>query len=119
MGDIVYIHGLRVETVIGIHAWERRVHQQLVIDLDMAWDVSRPAHTDAIADALDYQQVAERVRALAVAQSCALLETLAETIARTLREEFGIPWLRLRIGKPGAVAEVCEVGVVIERGTRR
>lgn len=118
MDDIVYIHGLRAPTVIGIHPWERRVRQDVVIDLEMAWDTSRAAQSDAIADALDYQQVAERLRTLVAAQSCGLLETLAATLADALREEYGLSWLRLRVGKPGAVEGAREVGVIIERGAR-
>jgi dihydroneopterin aldolase len=30
--------------------------------------------------------------------------------------EFSVPWLRLRVAKPGAVKEAAAVGVVIERG---
>jgi dihydroneopterin aldolase len=33
-------------------------------------------------------------------------------------EEFGVPWLRLRLSKPGAVGEAEDVGVLIERGER-
>jgi 7,8-dihydroneopterin aldolase/epimerase/oxygenase len=35
-----------------------------------------------------------------------------------MRDEFGIPWLRLSLNKPGAVGEGVDVGVVIERGVR-
>ena len=118
MCDIVYIHGLRVEAVIGIHAWERHVRQELVIDLEMAWDTARAAAGDAIAGALDYQHVAERVSVLVAGQSCGLVETLAERIAQALRAEYGLPWLRVKIGKPGAVPAARDVGVIIERGTR-
>lgn len=116
MSDIVYIHGLCVDAVIGVHPWERCVHQQLVIDLDMACDAARAARSDAIEDALDYQVVAERVRELVAAGRYRLLEALAETVARVLREEYGVVWLRLKIGKPGAVPAAREVGVIIERG---
>lgn len=118
MSDVVYIHGLRVATRIGIHPWERRVRQELLIDLEMAWDMTRAARSDTIADALDYQQVAERVRTLVAGHSCQLLETLAATIAAALREEYGLQWLRLKLGKPGAVEGAREVGVIIERGER-
>jgi dihydroneopterin aldolase len=47
-----------------------------------------------------------------------LIETLAERIADIVREEFGVPWLRLRLGKPGAVTGSRDVGVIIERGQR-
>ena len=118
MCDIVYIHGLRVEAVIGIHAWERHVRQELAIDLEMAWDTARAAAGDAIAGALDYQHVAERVNLLVAGQACGLVETLAERIAQALRAEYGLPWLRVKIGKPGAVPAARDVGVIIERGTR-
>lgn len=115
MTDIVYIHGLRVETVIGVYAWERNVRQELELDLEMASDVAAAARSDAITDALDYHAVAERVRALAAASSCRLVETLAENVATALMAEFAVPWLRIRVNKPGAVPGARAVGVLIER----
>jgi dihydroneopterin aldolase len=47
-----------------------------------------------------------------------LVETAAERTAAMLREEFAIPWLRLRLHKPGALRDAGDVGVAIERGTR-
>jgi len=88
MSDIVYIHGLCVDAVIGVHPWERCVHQQLVIDLDMACDAARAARSDAIEDALDYQVVAERVRELVAAGRYRLLEALAETVARDYKAKL-------------------------------
>ena len=34
--DIIFLHGLRIETVIGIWEWERKIRQTVAIDLDMA-----------------------------------------------------------------------------------
>jgi 7,8-dihydroneopterin aldolase/epimerase/oxygenase len=117
--DIVYIRGLRVDTVIGVYPWERKVRQVLEFDLEMASDTAAAARSDAIADALDYHAVAQRVRALAAANSCQLVETLAETVATALMAEFAVPWLRIRLNKPGAVPGADGVGVLIERGTPR
>jgi len=47
-----------------------------------------------------------------------LVESLAEEIAAIVREEFNVPWLRLRLSKPGAVRGARDVGLVIERGTK-
>ena len=41
-----------------------------------------------------------------------------ERLAEVLLREFAMTWLRLRVGKPGAVAEARVVGVEIERGSR-
>jgi dihydroneopterin aldolase len=114
--DIVYIRDLRVDTIIGIYDWERRIRQTLLVDLEMAADVHTAAATGALADALDYQAVADHCTAFIQAGEFELLETLAEGLAAALQQEFGIRWLRVRVGKPGAVAAAGDVGVVIERG---
>ncbi len=116
--DTVYISGLRIDAVIGIHPWERRLRQTLVLDLEMAWDIGRAVGSDGIQDALDYAAVSERVIRVVRASECQLLETLAERVAGVVREEFAVPWLRLSIAKPGAVPQARAVGVVIERGSQ-
>jgi dihydroneopterin aldolase len=45
-----------------------------------------------------------------------LLEALAEQLAERVLVEFAVPWLRLRVCKPGAVLQARDVGVLIERG---
>ena len=45
-------------------------------------------------------------------------QTFAERLAEVLLCEFAMTWLRLRVGKPGAVPEARMVGVEIERGSR-
>lgn len=116
--NIVYIRGLRAQAVIGVYEWERHTRQTLVLDLEMASDTTGAAASDAIADALDYAAVAGRVVALVEASEYQLLETLAEAIAQMVARDFGVRWLRLRLGKPGAVAEAEDVGVIIETGLR-
>jgi dihydroneopterin aldolase len=116
--DTVYIRDLRVETVIGIYEWERRVRQTVVLDLEMAADVARAAATDSIADALDYKAVAKRLIAFVEASQFELVETLAERAAEIVLTEFQVPWLRLQVNKQGALRGARDVGVVIERGVR-
>lgn len=115
--DIVFIRDLRVDTVIGVYDWERAIRQTVSVDLDMATDVAKAAGSDAIADALDYKAVAKRLIAFIGESDFQLVETLAERCAAIVMEEFGVPWLRLRIAKPGAVRGSREVGVLIDRGT--
>lgn len=116
--DTVYIRELRIDTVIGIYEWERRVRQSVVLDLEMAANVARAAATDNIADALNYKAVAKRVIAFVEASQFQLVETLAERVAEIVLGEFGVPWLRLRVNKEGALRGARDVGVVIERGRR-
>ena len=116
--DILYISQLRVETVIGVYEWERHIRQVVLLDLEMATDVARAAATDNIADALNYKAVAKRVAAFVEGTRFQLVETLAERVAERVLDEFGVPWVRLRVCKEGALRGVREVGVLIERGRR-
>ena len=114
--DRVFIEGLEVSATIGCHPWERRGPRPLVVDLELAHDNRPAAASDALADAVDYEAVALRIAALAAQSDCELLETFAERCAQALLREFDAQWLRLRIGKPGAVRGARTAGVSIERG---
>ncbi len=113
--DTIFIRGLRVETIIGVHAWERQLKRPLLFDLELGVDTRAAAASDHVRDAIDYAAVTETVTRLAKDMQPALLETLAERIARQLFEDFPIQRLRVVIDKPGAVADVKQIGVAIER----
>lgn len=114
--DKVLIEGLKVEASIGIFEWEQRIRQQVVFDLELGTDTRKAAQTDRIEDTLDYKAISKRIAELTGEGHWGLVEKLAETVATCLREEFGIPWVRLSVRKPGAVTGAAAVGVVIERG---
>ncbi|MGH8464126.1 MAG: dihydroneopterin aldolase [Pseudomonas sp.] len=116
--DIIYIHDLRVDTIIGIYAWERENRQTVSLDLEMATDISRAASTQNIDDALNYKAISDRITAFISDSEFLLIEAMAEQVASIVMSEFGVPWLRLRLGKPAAVPTARDVGVIIERGSR-
>ena len=113
--DIIFLRGLEVECIIGFIDWERRVKQTVVIDLELPVDCRAASIRDEVEDTLDYKKVAKRVIAFIEASEFKLVETLADRLAMTLLEEFGIEWVRLSINKPGAIRGSRDVGVSIER----
>ncbi len=113
--DKIFLKGLTTEAVIGIFDWEREVKQVIAVDLEMSADIRRAASTDAIADTLNYKEVAKRVLAFIQASRYQLVETMAEEIARLVLTEFPVDWLRLTLHKPGAIRHSQDVGVIIER----
>jgi dihydroneopterin aldolase len=118
MMDIVFINELKIDTVIGVYDWERQIRQTVVLDLEMATDIRAAASSDDIAHALNYKAVSDRLIEFIAASEFQLVETMAEQVTEIVRKEFGVPWLRLRVSKPGAVQGSREVGVIIERGER-
>jgi len=116
--DIVFIKDLRVDTVIGIYDWERQIRQVVSIDLEMATDIAYAATTDQIEDTLDYKSVAKRIIDFVQGSEFELVEKLAEQVAHIILSEFNTPWVKLTLGKPGAVRGSECVGVIIERGKK-
>ena len=116
--DTVFIEDLRIETVIGIFDWERKIRQTVALDLEMGFDNRKPAATDRIEDTLDYKRVAKRLISFVESSEFQLVETLAERCAEIILAEFDVRWLRLKLSKPGAVRGSRAVGVCIERGQR-
>lgn len=115
MMDTIFIHGLEVQTLIGVHAWEQEAPRLLLLDLEMDLETREAAASDHLRDALDYAAVAEAVKSFAAATQVQLIETFAERLARVLFERFSLMGLRLRVHKPGAVAGVRDIGIRIER----
>ena len=75
--DIIYLNELKIGTVIGIWDWERKIKQEVVIDLEMGADIARAAATDHIDDTLDYKAVAKRLIQYVGESEFQLVETLA------------------------------------------
>lgn len=113
--DTVFIRQLEVDCVIGVHPWERRVEQRLLVDLELGWDMQQAAETDALADALDYSAVADTIRRVLQQGQRQLLEAAAGDLVQALQERYGIKRIRLQITKPGAVARCRGVGIEVQR----
>ena len=116
--DIVFIRGLRIETIIGIYEWERSLRQCVLLDLEMATDIRAAANSGAVKETFDYHAISLRLDEYVRAEQFELLETLAERCAELLMREFGVTWLRLSAIKPTAIAAAQAVGVTIERGVK-
>lgn len=113
--DKVFIEALEIECVIGIYDWERKIKQPIVLDIEMAFDNTRPAATDDIKDTLDYKAVSKRLIQFVSESDFGLVESLAERCAAIILDEFDVQHVRLKLAKPGAVRGSRAVGVIIER----
>jgi len=114
--DKIFLSELKVDTVIGIWDWERKIRQTVVIDLEMSADIAKAAATDRVEDTLNYKSVAKRIQSFVADSSFQLVETLAERIAGIIRDEFDVQWVKVRVNKPGAIRGSRDVGILIERG---
>src|SRR5262249_38176523 len=80
-GDRIFLRGLECQCIIGFIDWERRVPQKVVLDVEFPSDCARAAASDAVADTIDYKQVAKRVLSYVAGTQFHLIETLAHRLA--------------------------------------
>jgi len=116
--DTIFISELKLDALIGIYAWEHEVPQTLQLDLELAVDARRCAHSGRIGDTVDYAKVVARIAETVTGRHFALIEKLAEDIAALVLHEFDTPWVRVSIAKLAPLRGVKKLGVVIERGSR-
>ncbi len=118
MMDLVFIEQLEIITTIGLYDWEQKIKQKLIFDIEMAHNNQHAGQEDDIQYALNYAEVTEAVTALVENGQFLLVERVAEDVAALIQSQFLVPWVRVKVKKPGAVVTASCVGVVIERGVR-
>lgn len=113
--DFIFIEELRVQAWVGIYSREKAAAQTLELNLTFGVPDSA-AEQDDIADTIDYAEVIERIRKELGERHFNLIETLGEFVVKLLFDEFGAPWVKIRIAKLGVMKGVRRVGVYIQRG---
>ncbi len=73
------------------------------------------AETDSIDDTLNYKAISKRVQQFVADSEFQLVETMAEKIAELVLQEFKVPWIQVRVSKPGAIRGAKNVGILIHR----
>jgi FolB domain-containing protein len=113
--DKVIIKDLVARGVIGIYDWERAKPQEILINIILFGDLSKPGETDNIEDSINYKTVAKGAQSLAENCERLTVEALANDIANFCLGTTGVLKVIVRVEKPGAVRFADSVGVEIER----
>jgi dihydroneopterin aldolase len=116
--DTIFISELKLDALIGIYPWEHEVPQTIQLDIELAVDAARCAHSGRIADTVDYAKVVARIRETLTGRHFTLIERLAEELAAMILGEFNTPWVRISIAKLAPLRGVKRLGLTIERGVR-
>lgn len=83
-GDVIELRGLRLAGVVGVLPHEQAQPQPLELDLDVHLDLAAAGSSDALADTVDYGALCDVAEQVVGTTSYALLEALAEHLARDL-----------------------------------
>lgn len=116
--DTVFIEQLSVITIIGVYDWEQQIKQTLLLDIEMGHDNQPAAQADDVSLTLDYDQISRTITQYIENGHFLLVERVAEEVAQLIQTQFAVPWVRVKVSKPGAVSNAKNVGVIIERGSK-
>lgn len=116
--DTIFISELKVQTKLGVPAWERILPQTIILDIEFGFDLSTACKSDAIADTVDYGAVVGRIRETLSANSFQLVEALAEHICQLIIVEFKALNVKIKVAKPAILPGLKALGVMIERSAK-
>lgn len=111
--DNISIKGLKISTRIGIHEWEQRIDQTLLIDLNLGLDLTN-VHEE-IQHTIDYALLSQIVTDYVGQKSFKLIETVANEVAQLLREQTKASQVTVTVSKPQAVRNASLVQVTVHR----
>jgi len=114
--DKIIIKDLVVHGIIGVNDWEREEPQDILINVEIAADLSKAAASDNLEDSLNYRTLSKQLIAHAETAKRLTVEALAADLAAICLAQPGAQSARVRVEKPGALRFARSVGVEIERG---
>ncbi len=115
----VFLRDLVLPASIGIYAHEHTTKQRVRINVDLGVDDTQEAiGPDELPRVVDYEKVANSVRAIVASGHVRLVETLAERIATACLSDKRVRLARIRVEKLDIFADAASAGVEIERHQR-
>ena len=115
MMDKIYIRDLMLRCIIGIYPEERKVKQDVAINILLEGSFAKAARTDDIEHAINYETVTKKIIKLVENSDYFLIETMAEKIAALCLEDKKIKRVTVTVDKPGALCFARSVAVEIVR----
>ena len=100
--DKIFITGLELSTVIGTLPEERTRKQPLILDLEIALDLSSAGRTDDLAQTIDYSEIEDKMLRLAETAHFQLIEAFAQAAADIVLSYEKVAACTVTVFKPGA-----------------
>ncbi|KTD43739.1 dihydroneopterin aldolase [Legionella quateirensis] len=111
--DYLKISALNVATQIGVHDWEQRIKQQLLIDITIPSDFT--GCEDNLTNTLDYDALCQLVTQYVESNSFQLIETVANQVSELIKNEFKLTAVTVAVSKPHAVKNAGTIQVTVTR----
>jgi D-erythro-7,8-dihydroneopterin triphosphate epimerase len=109
----IQIKNLRLRTIIGINEWERKVSQDVIINVTITFDGSRVSKSDDITDTIDYKKITKKIIHFVEKSHFYLLDRMASQILNVVMEDKRIQSSIVEVDKPHALRYTDSVSVTV------
>ncbi|MCK4795909.1 MAG: dihydroneopterin aldolase [Spirochaetes bacterium] len=113
--DKIYIKDLSLHCIIGINKNERKIKQEIIVNIILYADLKSACQSDCIKDTVDYEIIKNNIVSIVEKFSFFLVEKLAEKIAQACLENSQVIRVDVTIDKPKALRSSRSVAVEIFR----
>jgi D-erythro-7,8-dihydroneopterin triphosphate epimerase len=110
---IINIKNLRLRTVVGIFEWEKKIKQDIVINLEIEFDGSKAIEKDDIEYTVDYKSVTKKIISEVENREFNLIERIAGDVAKIILEDKRVQRASVKVDKPGALRFADSVSVTL------
>ena len=100
---VIRIKNLRLRTIIGIHDWERKAKQDVIINVTIDFDGAKAGESDQIEDTVDYKTITKKIISEVESSSYYLIEKLSTKILNLIMEDHRVNQVAVEIDKPFAL----------------
>ncbi len=109
----IHITDLHLRTVVGTYEWERKIKQDVIINIALEFNAKKAAKSDKLKDTVDYKGLTKKIIAKVESSKYFLIEKLAGQILDIIMKTPGVEKTSVRIDKPGALRFAKSVSVTL------
>lgn len=109
---IIKIENLRLRTVVGIFEWEKKVKQDIVINIEIEFDGSEAVEKDDIEFTVDYKAITKKIISEIEGREFNLIERIAGDVVKIILEDGRVQRATAKVDKPGALRFADSVSVI-------
>ncbi len=100
--DKIHLRNLKLNTIIGTFAEERKSKQELIVDITLFCELRNAGLSDKLNYTIDYFVLEKSIIDYANSAKCQLLESFAENIAKICLKNIRVVECIITVNKPNA-----------------
>jgi dihydroneopterin aldolase len=118
--DVLKLERITLYGKHGAYSEENKLGQRFIISVEIHLDLSVAARSDRLEETINYTGIYQIVKMIVQGEPCALIETVAENIAKALLDAYvKISSVKVSVTKPHPPVDIHFDGVTVEINRRR